>query len=523
MSEAAAFLRVINDHPEDDVARLVYADWLDEHGDSDRAEFIRGQCRLAGMEEWHDGYAELNARCELLLRTHLEKWMPPVAEIREGAPDWMRRQYEFRRGFLDCLQMQPDHFMERWPRLFELTPVRRIEIQCYPVDLPPHFWSCEGLAYLQRLWVYPSWDSVAHLTPALSSPDWQLTDLGVRSDFMPDVAKAVANSPSARNLERLEINARDPGISVWQELCNADSLCNLKRFGFRSRLPLSAFIDPRKVANPAWFSNLERLELVGTPRREPFELPGVRPLLSGGPLRGLVLEGCGFANSEPSLLRAMPPGSLEHFDLGSGCGISRKVLRALIQSPGLARLCSLALGGNGNAAMTYLRDAPMRDSLRVLRLSGCRPSGILALAAVGCPRLATLDIGIADAERDDPAGLASAIDAILDPNNFPRLVSLKLRARACPLPGALRRLVENPAVARLRELRLFFHPDPNELRSLLTSGSLDALDRLQLPEHFLDANDSWIPDAVDRAREECKKRAAALQDRFGPRYDPLQR
>ena len=37
----------ILDAPEDDVPRLAYADWLEEHGYDARAEFIRLQCRLA--------------------------------------------------------------------------------------------------------------------------------------------------------------------------------------------------------------------------------------------------------------------------------------------------------------------------------------------------------------------------------------------------------------------------------------------------------------------------------------------
>lgn len=43
----APFLRAVIARPDDDLPRLVYADWLDEQGDSDRAEFIRLQCQLA--------------------------------------------------------------------------------------------------------------------------------------------------------------------------------------------------------------------------------------------------------------------------------------------------------------------------------------------------------------------------------------------------------------------------------------------------------------------------------------------
>src|SRR5579884_3069679 len=42
-----AFLDRIISNPEDDTPRLIYADWLDEHGFGERAEFIRVQCQLA--------------------------------------------------------------------------------------------------------------------------------------------------------------------------------------------------------------------------------------------------------------------------------------------------------------------------------------------------------------------------------------------------------------------------------------------------------------------------------------------
>ena len=45
--DEAAFLRTIIDAPDDDGPRLVYADWLEEHGETARAEFIRVQCELA--------------------------------------------------------------------------------------------------------------------------------------------------------------------------------------------------------------------------------------------------------------------------------------------------------------------------------------------------------------------------------------------------------------------------------------------------------------------------------------------
>lgn len=46
----ADFLRAILAVPDDDAPRLIYADWLDENGQPERAEFIRVQCRIAEIE-----------------------------------------------------------------------------------------------------------------------------------------------------------------------------------------------------------------------------------------------------------------------------------------------------------------------------------------------------------------------------------------------------------------------------------------------------------------------------------------
>lgn len=52
MSDRESFLRAIIAEPADDKPRLIFADWLDEHGESARAEFIRVQCQLALTERW---------------------------------------------------------------------------------------------------------------------------------------------------------------------------------------------------------------------------------------------------------------------------------------------------------------------------------------------------------------------------------------------------------------------------------------------------------------------------------------
>lgn len=77
-----AFHARIAANPDDNTARLVYADWLDEHDQPERAEYIRGCIRMYEisptgrpvprdlMEEWYT----LNDRMETLLAEHRPAW-----------------------------------------------------------------------------------------------------------------------------------------------------------------------------------------------------------------------------------------------------------------------------------------------------------------------------------------------------------------------------------------------------------------------------------------------------------------
>jgi len=51
MTDGDALLRAIIAQPDEDTPRLMYADWLDEQGEAQRAEFIRVQVALYGKAE----------------------------------------------------------------------------------------------------------------------------------------------------------------------------------------------------------------------------------------------------------------------------------------------------------------------------------------------------------------------------------------------------------------------------------------------------------------------------------------
>jgi uncharacterized protein (TIGR02996 family) len=89
----AGFLDAIRGEPDEDVHRLVYADWLDDQGDADRAEFIRTQCALANLPEDDPDRPALEECERSLLLAHETAWLGWLP------PDVL--EWTFRRGFVD--------------------------------------------------------------------------------------------------------------------------------------------------------------------------------------------------------------------------------------------------------------------------------------------------------------------------------------------------------------------------------------------------------------------------------------
>jgi uncharacterized protein (TIGR02996 family) len=97
MTDDEAFLAAIRANPDDDVVRLAFADWLDEHNNS-RGEFIRVQCALAQLVADDPHQEELAQREQELLSQHGEVWRgesPQTLEVwfERGLP-WVETNAE---------------------------------------------------------------------------------------------------------------------------------------------------------------------------------------------------------------------------------------------------------------------------------------------------------------------------------------------------------------------------------------------------------------------------------------------
>ncbi len=72
MTTHPGFLAAIIAEPHEDVHRLVYADWLEEQGEADRAEFIRVQCELEAKRPRNPFVPEEMGRLEYLSKRERE-------------------------------------------------------------------------------------------------------------------------------------------------------------------------------------------------------------------------------------------------------------------------------------------------------------------------------------------------------------------------------------------------------------------------------------------------------------------
>jgi uncharacterized protein (TIGR02996 family) len=92
MTDEDALLQAVRDHVDDDAPRLVYADWLEEHGDAARAEFIRVQCALAQRGLPRSRRERLRTREQEMLQLHRQRWL---GSLRRSPLPWV-----FHRGFV---------------------------------------------------------------------------------------------------------------------------------------------------------------------------------------------------------------------------------------------------------------------------------------------------------------------------------------------------------------------------------------------------------------------------------------
>jgi uncharacterized protein (TIGR02996 family) len=235
--QEADFIERILAHPDDEVARLAYADWLLEFGGgeaAERAEFIQVQCELArwsgefaSWDHWAEAARKLRTlrqREQALIQKHRAAWARDVLPLVNAL--------EFRRGFVEHITLTAPLFLRRADRIFRLAPVQAVRLTTVsPVqDLISspflrHLRTLDlsgtylGDAALRTLLTSPHLDRVAHLNlhrcnlsnaAAESLATWprlaQLETLDLSQNHLtPDGVRALAHSPHRGVLRSLNL------------------------------------------------------------------------------------------------------------------------------------------------------------------------------------------------------------------------------------------------------------------------------------------------------------------------------
>jgi uncharacterized protein (TIGR02996 family) len=193
MTHDEAFLQDVLARPGDDAPRLIFADWLEDHGQEARAEFIRVQCELTKLPRKGPRRFELEGIEFALLATNEAEW------VRELAP--LARGWGFRRGFVHRVRLDAAVFLDRHEELFCLAPVQRVKFEG-AAGLVPWLADCPELARLAVI------------------------DLG-GNELKDADARALAASQHLRRLRRLRLAHNDIGDGGVEALAASPNLPRL--------------------------------------------------------------------------------------------------------------------------------------------------------------------------------------------------------------------------------------------------------------------------------------------------------
>lgn len=141
-------LRAILDDPDDDAPRLVYADWLEEHGDADHANFIRAQVELARVPDYHP--------------LHVRMWREERDMITGGPSSGVKQRpwrkglppsdFKFRRGFpWQVTVTDVGEFPAQAPELFGRFPIQALKLRANYRAPPPDLTPLADSPWLGRL------------------------------------------------------------------------------------------------------------------------------------------------------------------------------------------------------------------------------------------------------------------------------------------------------------------------------------------------------------------------------------
>jgi uncharacterized protein (TIGR02996 family) len=135
----------------DDTLRIIYADWLEENGQPERAEFIRVQVEIARMpnciaDEHTDGtivqgkqskQGDALAACEReLMSDHYLDWAAGPVEEAASVGEWVDGEdhWIYTRGFISSLRLPWESWRENADAILAAHPIEKVVLTTRPPD-----------------------------------------------------------------------------------------------------------------------------------------------------------------------------------------------------------------------------------------------------------------------------------------------------------------------------------------------------------------------------------------------------
>jgi uncharacterized protein (TIGR02996 family) len=200
VATAAAFLRTIGAAGDNLTPRLVFADWLDEQGQTERATFIRAQVLVATTPTDSPERRRAAQTAARLERALGQQWAGPLAE--------QVFEWQYRAGFPDLVGVTATQLQQHGPDLFAQWPIRSLTVTQLAGQLdvlqviPPD----NGIT---RLALLGARLTPAHLGPLVALDRWPcLRTLSLAYNFLDDsIVDWLITHPFFTRLERIELGA----------------------------------------------------------------------------------------------------------------------------------------------------------------------------------------------------------------------------------------------------------------------------------------------------------------------------
>jgi uncharacterized protein (TIGR02996 family) len=224
----AAFLAAITAAPDDDLPRLVYADFLDESGDGERAEFIRTQIERAKLHPTDPRRAALLDRERALLQQHRDRW---------GLAEFRGQSQVFHRGFVEEVNVAAEWLVAH-PDSLPASPLVRHLRAVSASQFTDRLARVPGLARLHTLdLTNTTFGQPAQVRNffAVARLD-SLRSLALRNcNFWEgDELAALADTPVARRLRELDLSGNRLADAGLRELAARPEFAGLERLVCRA-------------------------------------------------------------------------------------------------------------------------------------------------------------------------------------------------------------------------------------------------------------------------------------------------